>query len=47
MVPYLDLIHGHDGPGRSLGAKAIPDALIKRHAVELTVVSGLPPERMG
>lgn len=43
-VLYLHLIHVHNSPGGSLCAQAVPDALVQSHAVELTVVSCLPPE---
>lgn len=28
MLPYLDLVHVHDGPGGSLGAQTVADALV-------------------
>lgn len=45
-VLYLDLIHVHNSPGGSLCAQAVLDALVQSHAVELTVVSCLPPKNI-
>lgn len=44
-VLYLDLIHVHNRPGGSLRAEAVPNPLVKSHAVELTVVRCPPAER--